>query len=59
MECLEFLERVVADDIAIEHEEESFFVPLPQDLLSELEGTGRSKGYLFLRVCDFDLVLLL
>jgi hypothetical protein len=40
--CLEFLERVVADDIAIEHEEESFFVPLPQDLLSELERTGSS-----------------
>jgi hypothetical protein len=52
-------ERVVADDIAVEDEEESFWVILAQDLLCEFEGTCSAQGLSLLRVGNLELVLLL
>jgi hypothetical protein len=59
MEGLELLERIVADDVAVEDEKESLLVVLPQNLLCELEGAGRAQGDLLLGVGDFDVILLL
>jgi len=55
----EFLEWVIADDIAVEHKKQSFFIALPQNLLGQLEGAGRAQSHLFLGVGDFELILLL
>jgi hypothetical protein len=52
-------EWVVADDIAVEDEEESFWVILAQDLLCEFEGTCSAQGLSLLRVGNLELVLLL
>jgi hypothetical protein len=53
------LKGVVANDIAVEDEEESFRVILAQDLLRQLEGACGSEGLCFLGVGDFEFVLLL
>ena len=53
------LKGVIADDIAVEDEEESLGVILAQDLLCQLEGACGSEGFGLLRVGDFEFVFLL
>lgn len=59
VELLELLERVVADNIAVEHEEQALVVILPQDVLGELERAGSAERNFLLRVGNLDIVLLL
>lgn len=58
VELFELLKRVVADDVAIEHEEQPLIVILSQDLLSKLQGSGSAKRFFLLRVGNLDIVLL-
>lgn len=57
MESLELGKRIVADNVAIEDEEESLLIALPQYGFCELEGAGSAQCNFFLGVGDFDLVL--
>lgn len=59
MEGLELFERVTANKIDIEDEEEAFMVFLSQNMFDELEGTGLVRCHLLLGVSNFELLLLL
>lgn len=55
MELGQLLERVFADDVAVENEKGR--VVLPEDLLRELERSGGAEGFVLDRELDADVVL--
>lgn len=56
MEVKQFLEWVVADDVAIEDEEDTFSVAFFQFFFGVLDGTCSAKGFMFLGVDELDAV---
>lgn len=58
MELLEFGKGIIANNVAVEHKEQSLFVSLPQNVFGKLERTSCTKCNFFLGVGDLDLVLL-
>ena len=50
-------EWIIADDICIEYKEEAAGVIRGEQLLSEAEWTGSSKGLRLQRACNFDTIL--
>jgi hypothetical protein len=57
VECREISEGVLAGNVRVEHEE--WCVVLPEDLLSQLQGTGCAQGLALDRDGDVDTELLL
>lgn len=59
VEVDQLLERIVTDDVAVEHQDEARFVSFLDDLFSELERSGSADCFLLLGVSHLDFVLLL
>ena len=59
MEQFELLKRVIADNVTVEHKEQSLVVIPPQYALRQFQRSGSAKSNFLLGVRNLDIVLLL